>query len=320
MTRRAPSSLLSIRMFVAAYETGSFTAAAARLYATQSGISQHIRQLETGLGVNLFGRSKGGGIEPTPAGHSYYHQCVELLRMHDKAALSIQTFAQGLEGYISVGISPTIAQAAIASSLTAFVEKHPSIRVHITEDYSARLSERVASQDLDFAIIFRGGDEIGIHSQSFLRTPELLVSGPRSGRPRFLPMRLADVGPLKLVVPGINSRRAAIEAYCATYGAEIVRLLELDSLACVLEFVAVNDWSVILPAPAIMNERSLSRLTINQIVDPPLEAELVLIHPSSEVLSRAAQEFRLELERSVSDVNDRWAKLVATAVGSRGPS
>jgi DNA-binding transcriptional LysR family regulator len=39
-------SLRDIRLFIAAYEERSFTAAATRENATQSGVSQHIRKLE----------------------------------------------------------------------------------------------------------------------------------------------------------------------------------------------------------------------------------------------------------------------------------
>ena len=48
-------SLKQIRSFVAVFEEGSFTAAALREGATQSGISQHIRHLEESLGAELFG-------------------------------------------------------------------------------------------------------------------------------------------------------------------------------------------------------------------------------------------------------------------------
>ncbi len=48
LARQAPmsQSIRDIRVFVAAYEEGSFTAAAARENATQSGVSQHVRKLE----------------------------------------------------------------------------------------------------------------------------------------------------------------------------------------------------------------------------------------------------------------------------------
>ena len=52
-------SLRDIRIFVAAYEERSFTAAAVREHATQSGVSQHIRKLEEGFRVKLFSREKG---------------------------------------------------------------------------------------------------------------------------------------------------------------------------------------------------------------------------------------------------------------------
>ena len=56
----------NLRIFVAAYEEGSFTLAANRENATQSGVSQHIRNLEDRYGVQLFRREKGR-VFPTPA-------------------------------------------------------------------------------------------------------------------------------------------------------------------------------------------------------------------------------------------------------------
>ena len=61
------ASLIDIRLFVAAYEERSFTAAAERENATQSGVSQHVAKLERLLGVQLFVREKGR-IAATPAG------------------------------------------------------------------------------------------------------------------------------------------------------------------------------------------------------------------------------------------------------------
>ena len=44
-------SLRDFHLFVAVYEERSFTAAAAREHATQSGVSQHVRKLEDSLGA-----------------------------------------------------------------------------------------------------------------------------------------------------------------------------------------------------------------------------------------------------------------------------
>jgi hypothetical protein len=68
-----------IRIVVAAYEERSFTAAAVREHATQSGVSQHIRKLKEGFRVMLFSREKGQ-VAPTPAADAYYSRCIQILR------------------------------------------------------------------------------------------------------------------------------------------------------------------------------------------------------------------------------------------------
>src|SRR2546423_15550436 len=72
-------SFRQIRAVVAVCEEGSFTRAAERENATQSGISQHIAALERALGVALFERSNAG-VRPTPAGMRYYRRCIQAPR------------------------------------------------------------------------------------------------------------------------------------------------------------------------------------------------------------------------------------------------
>src|SRR3954462_8736683 len=69
-------SLRQIRAVIAVCEEASFTRAAEREFATQSGISQRIATLEVSLGVKLFERSVDG-VRPTPAGICYYQRFVE---------------------------------------------------------------------------------------------------------------------------------------------------------------------------------------------------------------------------------------------------
>src|SRR5262249_57594284 len=73
-------ALRQIRAVIAVCEEGSFTRAAQREHATQSGISQHVAAVERALGVKLFERSSAG-VAPTPAGIRYYRRCVEAVGM-----------------------------------------------------------------------------------------------------------------------------------------------------------------------------------------------------------------------------------------------
>src|SRR5437868_15084628 len=76
-------ALRQVRAVIAVCEEGSFTRAAERENATQSGISQHVAAVERTLGVKLFERSSAGVI-PTPAGLRYYRGCVAAVGMLEK--------------------------------------------------------------------------------------------------------------------------------------------------------------------------------------------------------------------------------------------
>ena len=77
--------LRQIRAVIAVCEEGSFTRAAQRENATQSGISQHVAAVERALKVKLFERS-ASGVTPTPAGLRYYKRCVEAVGALEHAA------------------------------------------------------------------------------------------------------------------------------------------------------------------------------------------------------------------------------------------
>ncbi len=86
----------------------------------------------------------------------------------------------------------------------------------------------------------------GLKSRLFIHTPEVLVAGARSSRTHLAPVRLAELPPLHLVVPGkANTRRRLIETYLASNGVQVARLLELDAMLGTLDFVARTDWMTI---------------------------------------------------------------------------
>src|SRR5918997_5444755 len=300
-------SVRDIRLFIAAYEERSFTAAAARENATQSGVSQHIRKLEETFGVHLFSREKGR-VVPTPAGDSYYRRCLDVLRAHEAADRSVRGYASGLEGDIVIGLMPTMTRSVLAPVLARFIEAHPNIVVRIVEGYSAVLTQQAQAGELDFAIVpaFSGG--AGPKSRLFLRTPELLVSSAGSPLPHLKPVRLSQLGPLKLVVPGkVNTRRRLLETYFASNGVAVERLLELDAMLGTLDFVARTDWVTVLPGIMMADEGESRLFTAHPILDHTFSLDLVLIEPSRRPMSAGAKAFLDMLESEALRLNRRWA-------------
>lgn len=311
-------SLRDIRLFVAAYEERSFTAAAEREHATQSGVSQHIRNLESGLGVELFLREKGQ-VAPTPAADSYYQHCIEVIRAHEAATRAARVFATGLAGEIVVGLMPTMTRRALAPALEAFVEQNPNVVVRVVEGYSGALTQSVRAGEIDFAIVPAFPGLAGLTSRLFARTPEMLVASaaawPKLAQDR--PVRLADLGGLKLVVPSkVNTRRHTLETYCATNGVRIERLLELDAMLGTLDFVARSDWVTILPGVMVAAEDAGGHLRVAPLGDPPLLLDLVLIEPSRQPMSDAATAFLALLEAATRALNAHWSLDPPDGVGA----
>lgn len=299
-------SFRDIRLFVAAYEERSFTAAARREHATQSGVSQHIRKLEDGLRVKLFVREKGR-VEPTPAGDSYYRHCIELLNAQARAVAAVRHHRAGLEGNIVVGLMPTMTRCALAGVLARFIDRHPNVVVRVVEGYSAALTEQVLAGQLDFAVVPAFSGAPGLRSRLFLRTPELLVSGRRAGLSQLAPVCLAELGALKLVVPSkANTRRHLIETYLASNGVAVERVLELDAMLGTLDFVARTDWVAILPALMMATEMRQRQFTLNPIGNPPFTLDLVLIEPARRPMAATARAFLAMLEEESRRLNDVW--------------
>ena len=308
------AGLQSIRLFVAAYEERSFTAAAARENATQSGVSQHIRKLEEECGATLFIRGSGAP-RPTPAADAFYRRCVDLLRRHQEATAEAMGFAGAQAGELSVGLMPTMTRSVLAPALLTFLERFPNMAVRVVEAYSNVLVQRVQSAELDFAIVPAFEGATGLKSIQFLSTPEVLVSGSRSSLKHMAPIRLAELRPLKIILPSpVNKRSRTLRTYFQTHGVDLERTLELDAMMGTLDLVARSDWMAVVPGLMVGTDVDGGALRISPIVDPPMFLDLVTIEPRRRPLSQAAAAFHEILLDAAVALNGRWTTAAPATV------
>jgi LysR family nitrogen assimilation transcriptional regulator len=309
-------ALRQVRAVIAVCEEGSFTRAAERENATQSGISQHVATVERILGVKLFDRS-ARGVVPTPAGLRYYRRCVDLLGQLDTANEEVRGLAGAVTGDLRIGLMPTFTRAVLAPTLDDFVPKHPDVRLHIVEGYSAVLTDMVLADALDFAVVPAFEGQVGLKSRLLVRDREMLVSGPRRGLPPLAPVRLKQCRPFKVVVPGPhNIRRRNLETYFQTHGVEVDAMLEMDAMIGTLEFVARSDWVAVLPSLISVNDIA-GGLVINPIDDPPLHAEFVVIQPARRTLSTQARLFLDRFEAEIAHILEVWDEAIGTQARQR---
>lgn len=295
-----------ILLFVAAYEERSFTGAALREAATQSGVSQHVRKLEERFGARLFTR-EAGRVSPTPAGDLYYRRCLEVLRAHAAAAQVLRDCSAGLSGHVTVGLMPTVTRCALAPALASFTDTHPNVAVQVHEGYSFALTERVRHGELDFAVVPGFPGLPGLISRPFATTAEVLVAASGVSGSHGVPVRLSDLGPLSIVLPGpANTRRQTVEGYIRSNGVEVARVITLDAMLATLDLVATTGWVAVLPGAMMARDRIQSRHTVRPLADPSLSLELVTIEASRRPLSPAAAEFRRVLLATTEAASRVW--------------
>jgi DNA-binding transcriptional LysR family regulator len=299
-------SLRQLVTFVGVYEERSFSKAARRLNATQSGLSMQIQLLEQRVGTRLFDRSPRG-VTPTFAGQRLYERAVEVMRHIDEMDIELNALSNGVSGDLTVGLMPTFTRAVLAPSLLNFMGSYPNVRVAVIEAYSAALTEGVVSGAYDFAIVPRAPHRDGVLTNLLGTDREILVRRPGPEIPHLQPVRLADLPPLKLVLPSItNARRVNFEAYAALHGIRIATVLSMDAMIATLEFVAQSDFVTILPETICVNDMDGKVRSLHPLADPPLTVDYAIIQPAKAALPHPATLFLDEIKSQYRLLKTRW--------------
>jgi DNA-binding transcriptional LysR family regulator len=130
-------------------------------------------------------------------------------------------------------------------------------------------------------------------------------------------MRLSDIPPVKMIMPGHrHSLRATIERAIWTRSLKVTRALEMDSVPGMITFVRNSDWATILPLAAIVRDRDDQDLILNPITDAQFETNLYLVHLTQFPLSPAALEFVEAMRRETN----RARELLLNDIKVRAPA
>ena len=280
----------ALQALVAVYEEQSFSRAAARENATQSGMSTQVKSLETRLGTALMIRERGG-VTLTPAGEILYRMGRRTLRDLLAAEAEIAEIDGAVTGPVRAGLIPALTRALAAPVLDAFTARWPGVSVTLVEEYSHALTARVRDGDLDFALVPAGDLPPGLSARFVARDTELIVSRPgRFDAAHLAPLPLASLEGAHLLVPSaINVRRGRIDAALAAHGVRPAALLEIDGMLGTLEMVAASDWCAILPAALCHPDRAGNVRALNPLADPPMTTDYVAIARDDAAPSRAAR-------------------------------
>lgn len=132
-----------LRTFVTVADSGSLSAAAPRLFLSQSSVSEQLRKLEERAGVPLLTRGKKGAAV-TPAGARLLDYARRILSLNELAMAELR--GQSLDGELRLAVTDYFRPGEIAGMLRRLRDRYPYLKLHVTVMKSAAIE---AAADLD---------------------------------------------------------------------------------------------------------------------------------------------------------------------------
>lgn len=299
--------LRQLKYLVAAIQCGSLGKAAAELGMATSALSQQISKLESELSTRLLVRG-ASGITPTEAGAAFCQHATLALRHIDAASTSAQ--GARLSGAVSLGLAPTTASVLALPLLEVMARRYPNIRLQLVEGMSGHLTQMLKSRQIDLAVLFNAeavafarGEAIPLLNESLFligaSAPDLAASNG---------VMLRDAASLPLILPSRgHGLRASLDRSFASAGVKPNIMMEIDSLAVIMEAVSAKLGHTIQPGAALARS-STNRLFVQAIADSDACRTNLLASLPEHELSPAALALRSQLRKVVSGLvnRERW--------------
>jgi DNA-binding transcriptional LysR family regulator len=174
-----------LEAFIAAVETGSFSAASGRLGTTPSAISKSVARLEQRLGAKLFRRSTRS-LTLTIEGTAYYERTAPLLRGLEDAEDAVRS-ASSARGKLRITMPSELGRLLMSALTNGFLPRHPEIQLEIS------MTDRAVDlirEGYDLALRAGTLADSDLTVRTLGELPMALIASPaylkRHGRPRSL--------------------------------------------------------------------------------------------------------------------------------------
>ncbi len=146
-------STRQLRYFVEIADSGSFSAAAERLFVAQSALSRQIKELETQLQTPLFERT---ARQPrlTAAGEAFYPRARNLLGELHKASEMATQVGNGQLGTLRLSHSSTVPMSGVLlQGISTWLDRCPGVSMDIVKLSSEAQLEDIADGRLDVGVL-----------------------------------------------------------------------------------------------------------------------------------------------------------------------
>lgn len=290
--------LRQLEALLAVAEAGSFTTAADRLHTVQSNVSEHVRQLEAELGVQLLVRGRQGTV-PTEFGVRVIERS-RAIRSEIEALRKDLSMLQGLQtGHATLGVVGTVSRLLVPMVVAEMRRIAPGLSLRLTEGASERLAGEVAERQLASAVVTEPVSDPRLHVEH-LRDEDLVALVPSSlRRGGKVAITLRELATETLILPPAgNPLRDEVETAARAEKVELHVPIEVEGVRLIADLVGAGVGVSILPETAVADDHvGVRQLRIARM--PP--RRLALVTARGVQLSLADQAVHDVVRRLVRD-------------------
>ena len=284
----------TLTAFMAVAETGSFSAAAERLYITQPAISKRIALLEQQLEARLFDRV-GRQIKLTEAGNALMPRARQVLMDVEDMARAIHDLSGEVSGKLRIGTSHHIGLHRLPPVLRQFSRDYPKVTLDIHFIDSEEAWEGVLHGELEMGVVtLPPQPDERLHSQVIWQDPLVFMCAPEHPLAKQTNLTLEALTGHSAILPSpVTFTRGIVERLFDEHNLKLDIAMSTNYLETIHMMVSIGlGWSVL---PATMVDSGVVELA----VDAPLpERQLgVVTHPARSQ-SNAAQAFLRALNQA----------------------
>lgn len=280
-----------LKLFRDIAQSRSFSKGAALNAVSQSAASQHVQELETGLGVALLDRSTRP-LVVTPAGHLYADYCRDVLRRREEFQVALDLLMQEVEGTVRVASIYSVGLSEMVQLEQEFGRRQPEAKLEVEYLRPEKVYASVLADAADLGLVSYPEPSREIRVIPW-RMEEMVVAAspfhPLAGKHVLRGEDLEGVDFIGFDDDLPIARE--IERYLTSQGIKVNIALHFDNLQMIKEAVAHRVGVSIMPARIMNDEIAQGRLVPIPLAAPELYRPLGIIHRKKKRFYPAAQAF-----------------------------
>jgi len=282
--------LSQLDVFLAVAREGTFSRAAAKLFRTQSAISQSIRKLEEEIGEPLFDRSSRDGLL-TDAGRVLQEYAERLLNLRDSAQEALIELRELQKGKLAIAANEFTA-LYLLPVLAEFRRLHPMIKITVQRALGSHIPDDVLRHNSEFGVLTYDPQETQLHSVVVYLDELIFVVPPHHPLSGERQVSIKQLGAESFVAHIVSSpyRDKVIQAF-KRHKTPLHMDIELPTLQAIKRFVAMGNGVALLPEISVENELARGELVRIPVRELRLHRKLRLVYRKWASLSHAARAF-----------------------------